>query len=131
MHRALLAVGHSTLLQVGSSCSGLPYGPSIDIAAKEIVPIVVTAALWGRVAISAFTQTTWQWLQSSTSTLPRNPCCSIFSDVCIFMRPFIVFITLQLTSLVSSTLLLMPSLGILFMIFLLLVHRFLLLQYHW
>ena len=27
MHRALLAVGHSTPLQVGSSCSGLSYGP--------------------------------------------------------------------------------------------------------
>jgi len=32
-----------------------------DIAARELVPVVAAAALWGKKCIARFTQTTWLW----------------------------------------------------------------------
>ena len=108
---------------------------SIDIAAKEMVPIVVAAALWGRlwegchICLHSDNMAVVAVLNKRTA---KDPLLLHFLRCLYFYAAFYRFhySAAHIPSLVSSTLLPMPSLRILFMIFLLLVHRFLLLQYH-
>ena len=65
---------------------------SIDISVKELVPVVVATALWGRNGdrgMCAFTQITWQWCRLSNQGLlvlssPCTYCAACF--YCAFYR---------------------------------------------